>query len=308
MNKYSIIVTVFNKEKYISRCIDSILSQKYKDFDLIIVDDGSTDNSENIINNYKDTRIKYYKKSNSGVSDTRNYSINKVITKYFTFVDADDYVSDKLLCTIDKIITDDIDVLSFNIKINNSDELKPSFDTNGEEAIIKLINSNKLFDTPVAYLYNTDYFKNNKFKYAVGKVHEDFGLTPLTILKANRVISISDCLYFYDKNNEGITGSKNNKKKAWDMLYHFDYSYKEVNNLNINRNTKKIFNSFLANSLINKLSTLKEDYNEYLLELKKRKINTLLLSNNLMRLLKKILITININMYIKLFLKENKND
>jgi glycosyltransferase involved in cell wall biosynthesis len=308
MNKYSIIVTVFNKEKYLSRCIDSILNQKYKDFDLIIVDDGSTDNSENIIKNYKDIRIKYYRKSNGGVSDTRNYGINKVNTKYFTFVDADDYVSDKLLCTIDKIITDDIDVLSFNIKINNNDELKPSFDTNGEEAIIKLINSNKLFDTPVAYLYNTDYFKNNNFKYAINKVHEDFGLTPLTILKASRVKSITDCLYFYDKNNEGITGSKNNKKKAWDMLYHFDYLYKEVNNLNINKNTKKIFNSFLANSLINKLSTLKEDYNEYLLELKKRKINSLLLSNSLMRLFKKILITININVYIKLFLKENKND
>ena len=306
--KYSIIVTLFNKEKYLKRCIDSIMNQNYNDYEIIVVDDGSTDNSENIIKEYKDKKIKYYKKTNGGVSSARNFGISKVNGKYFTFVDADDYVSNNLIDIFEKNIVDDIDVLSFNMNINGFDTLKPTFYTNGEEAIIKLIYSNVLFDTPVTYLYNTDYFKRSKFQYAIGKVHEDFGLTPLTIIKAKRIKSIKDCLYFYNKNNEGITGNSNIKKKAWDMLYHFDYLYKEVNNLSINKNTKKIFNSFLANSLINKLSTLKEDYNDYLLELKKRKINTLLLTNNLTRLFKKILINININMYIKLFLKENKND
>jgi len=307
MIKYSIIIPVYNKEKYLKRCIDSVLDQDYKDYEIIIIDDGSTDKSEDIIKCYCDEKIRFFSKTNGGVSDARNYGITKACGKYFTFVDADDYVSDKLLSTIDSYIEEDIDVLSFNIAIDNDySEEKPAFDTtSGEQALTNLIKSTKMFDTPVSYIYNVKYFLDNDFKYVEGKLHEDFGLTPLTIIKANKVKSIKEFLYYYVRNCEGITGDKLTlKKKAWDVLYHFDFLYSDVNkNKNISKETKRIFNSYIANATIRKAADLiNKEQDEYIFELKKRKVYSLLLADNIFRFIKKMLIKLNLKMYVKVFL------
>ena len=100
--KYTIIITVYNKEQYLKRCLDSVCKQNYKNYLVMVVNDGSTDDSEKIIKKYvKKYKILYYKKENTGVADTRNYAIDRVTTNYFLFVDADDYVSLDLLETID---------------------------------------------------------------------------------------------------------------------------------------------------------------------------------------------------------------
>jgi glycosyltransferase involved in cell wall biosynthesis len=307
MIKYSIIIPVYNKEKYLKRCIDSVLNQYYKVYEIIIIDDGSTDKSEDIIKYYCDERIRFFSKKNGGVSDARNYGITKACGKYFTFVDADDYVSDKLLSTIDRYIEDDIDVLSFNIVIDNDySEEKPAFyTTSGEKALTNLIKSTKMFDTPVAYIYSVKYFLDNGFKYVEGKLHEDFGLTPLTIIKANKFKSIQEFLYYYIRNGEGITGDKLTlKKKAWDVLYHFDFLYSDVNkDKNISKETKRIFNSYIANATIRKVADLiNKEQDEYILELKKRNVSSLLLEDNIFRIIKKMLIKLNLKMYVKVFL------
>lgn len=89
----SVIIPLYNKEKYIKRCIDSLVKQTYKNLQIIIVDDGSTDNSTDIISQYKDERIELIQKKNEGVSLTRNRGIESSKGKYIAFVDADDYVS-----------------------------------------------------------------------------------------------------------------------------------------------------------------------------------------------------------------------
>ena len=84
--KYSVIVVNYNNEKYLNKCLDSIMNQTYKNFELIIVDDGSTDGSRDIINTYrKYGNVTIYFKENTGISDARNFAIKKVKTKYFTF-------------------------------------------------------------------------------------------------------------------------------------------------------------------------------------------------------------------------------
>lgn len=90
----SVIIPLYNKEKYIKRCIDSLVKQTYKNLQIIIVDDGSTDNSTDIISQYKDERIELIQKKNEGVSLTRNRGIESSKGKYIAFVDADDYVSE----------------------------------------------------------------------------------------------------------------------------------------------------------------------------------------------------------------------
>ena len=99
MPKISVIVPVYNTERYLSKCLDSILNQTYDDIEVIVVNDGSTDNSELIIKEYVNkfpNKLKYYKKENGGLSDARNYGVEKAIGDYLCFVDSDDYIDTKL--------------------------------------------------------------------------------------------------------------------------------------------------------------------------------------------------------------------
>ena len=318
MAKYSIIIPVYNGAPYLHKCLDSVTSQKYDDYDIIIVNDGSTDETEAIIKEYDSDKIRYYKKENGGVSDARNYGIDKITSEFFTFVDADDYVSNKLLSIVDKNIDDGNDILSFNISLHDKygntvkDIRKPVFnDISGSRAIVRFIEKGGLFDTPVAYVYRTSYFKDSGFKYAKGKVHEDFGLTPLAIIKAQSITAISDYLYYYVQNDNSITQSidpAKNAKRAWDMLYHFDYLYLNVNNdVNLDKKVKDIFNSFIANAVIYKATSLKgKELKEYIKELKNRHVASLLLHDNMNRLLKKIVIKCNVNLYLNLFAKRRR--
>lgn len=95
----SIIVPVYNGDKYLSRCVDSILNQTFHDWELLLVDDGSTDKSGEICDEYatKDDRIRGLHKSNGGVSSARNYGIRHSCGKWLTFIDIDDYVQDSFL-------------------------------------------------------------------------------------------------------------------------------------------------------------------------------------------------------------------
>ena len=123
MVKFSIIVPVYNVEKYLEDCLDSILKQTYDDFEVIVVNDGSTDNSQKVIDNYakRDNRIKAFKKKNGGVSDARNYGISKAKGEYFIFVDSDDTINDKLLEKLDKEIKkyDEIDLIKYQLQITD---------------------------------------------------------------------------------------------------------------------------------------------------------------------------------------------
>lgn len=88
---FSVVITVFNKDKYLKKNLDSVLNQSFKDFEVIVINDGSTDESESIIKTYTDPRIKYFKTENQGISAARNMGIAKASTDFIAFVDADDY-------------------------------------------------------------------------------------------------------------------------------------------------------------------------------------------------------------------------
>ena len=98
----SIIVPVYNVEKYLNRCIDSLISQTYQNIEIILVDDGSTDSSSEIVDGYlkKDNRIKVFHKDNGGLSDARNKGIEISKGKYLSFVDSDDYVTNTYIETL----------------------------------------------------------------------------------------------------------------------------------------------------------------------------------------------------------------
>ena len=143
MNKsvfFSVIVPIYNNEKYLPRCIDSILSQTFYDFELILVDDGSTDNSGLICDEYaeKDKRIHVYHKSNGGVSSARNLGLDNAVGKYVVFIDSDDYLDSNYLESF--VYCESVDIIIVGYVIE---------DENGEIVAEKR--------------YNYDTFTNNQF-------------------------------------------------------------------------------------------------------------------------------------------------
>ena len=103
MNKVSVIIPVYNVEKYLTRCVESVINQTYKNIEIVLVDDGSTDDSLKICNQIskKDSRVKVYHKENGGSGSARNYGLNKSSGEYILFIDSDDYIEND---TVEKMI------------------------------------------------------------------------------------------------------------------------------------------------------------------------------------------------------------
>ena len=158
MTKISVIIPVYNTEKYLSECLDSVINQSLPDIEIICVNDGSSDNSLNILKAYadKDTRIVIIDKKNAGVSAARNDAVEKATGEYIMFLDSDDYLSQNA-CEIayDSVNSDDYDVGIFGHYILKGKRLKP-----------KYINGN-----PTDYIniwdkiFKTSFLKNTKIKF-----------------------------------------------------------------------------------------------------------------------------------------------
>ena len=142
-NKISVIIPAYNSEKTISKCIESIINQTYKNLEIVIVNDGSLDNTLKIINSYakKDKRINIINNENHGVSYSRNFGINIASGDYITFVDADDYLDSQCFEELNKLINPNIDFIRYNFKSNKKTFSNDLYDLN--EAIVDFTTDKK---------------------------------------------------------------------------------------------------------------------------------------------------------------------
>lgn len=303
--KYTIIITVYNKEKYIERAIKSALKQKKSE--IIIINDGSTDNSEKIIKKYKNQKnIRYIYKENTGIADTRNVAIEYVNTKYFLFLDADDYLESNLIEEIDKY--EDYDVLSFNAisltenNIFSKKMIKPKYEGTGKEFFIKLEQNKSEFTVPWGYIYNTKYIKDNKFKYPKGKILEDYYLTPFILIEAKKIISIDYIGYYYIRTENSITLTKQKEITETYISY-----IQNIKKLKYDKKTNEYYCSFLAGTLVWYGSTLnKKERKKYIKELKKNKIVDLLIRKKHRKKIIKLLFSFNLYYPIRSIIKHDK--
>ena len=175
--KFSIIVPTYNREEYIIKCIDSILDQTYDNFEAIIIDDGSTDNTDNLVKKYHDKRIKYFKNTNHGIGYSRNFGLNKAKGDYIFFLDSDDYLDENMLENVLKEIKNH-DILIFNYKeIFESDNhiLLNSFDEFDNYTLLdhpELINKINL--GPCNKVFSSKLFKNKENRFPEDIKYEDF--------------------------------------------------------------------------------------------------------------------------------------
>lgn len=317
MPKVSVIVPVYNTEKYIKKCLDSLLTQTLQDIEIIIVNDGSTDNSEKVIkeiielNKNNKIEIKYFKKENNGLSSARNFGVRKATGKYISFIDSDDYIDKNLYKDLEKYIDKDIDLIKFKAQTVNSEyKVIEKFDgpvfekVPGEKAYEKLCVDDKYLDIACIYLYRRDFFIKNKFKYALNTYHEDFGLTSLVIVQAKSVVSTNIFGYYYliqrENSITSIENEEKEEKKAYDVLKHYDNALQELINIEISNNTKLLVKRYYTNTLLIKAKTLKgKKQEEFIKEIKKRKLYKNIKPENLKQLIKKILLCINIKLYLR---------
>lgn len=232
--KISIIVPVYNVEKYISMCIDSILAQTFTEFELLLVDDGSLDNSGNICDEYarKDTRIRVFHKLNGGVSSARNWGLDKALGEWVTFVDADDWISDSFMENLYKPILSD-NTIEFvqggctNYVNNEIADIEQQYEYLVSSDSIYLFNHfrgltvSKLFN-----LKNVIRSLDLKFDEQM-RTAEDMAFTLDYILHIKKYCFISEVGYYYRYNPGSLTHTR--KIKPYDVaLFEFKHLYSSI--------------------------------------------------------------------------------
>ena len=313
MSKISIIVPVYNSSKTIERCLNSLVNQTIKDIEIIIVNDGSTDNIETIIKeyekNYKDI-IKYYFKENEGVAKARNFGIEKAKSDYILFVDADDYIDIHLIEYLKPYIDKNIDLIKFKLqRVNDKNEIiekvdGPVFDiVTGQEAFNKLYCTDVLLDSPCVYLIKREMFIKNNFEFK-RTYHEDFGLIPLIIVNSKTFVSTPYYLYSYVQVPNSLMRNNEYYKnivKIEDILWHYDNAIKKIEEMKLEKITMQNMKIYYTNSVILKLYDLKkQDQETYIKEIKKRKMYKNIEPRNLKQFIKRIILKFNIKLYLKM--------
>lgn len=255
--KVSIIVPVYNVEKYLHRCMDSLINQTFKDIEIIAVNDGSTDNSLNILNEYcvKDDRVRVINKNNGGLSSARNIGIDEAIGKYILFVDSDDWIDLNMinqLYTTSTVNNCDVTMCSYSREYSNKSREKIfSFDEvtifneveckNLHRRIIGPIGSelanpehNDSLVTAWGKLYKSNIIKNNNIKFVDTSVigTEDclFNVYVFSYVKSAVFINKPFYKYWKENNNSLTSIHKSKLKDKWLKMYSYIRNFLDAGN------------------------------------------------------------------------------
>lgn len=263
----SVIVPVYNMEKFLARCVDSLLCQTMKDFEILLVDDGSTDDSAQICREYaaRDNRIKYIKKVNGGLSDARNVAMEHAKGEFVTFIDSDDFVhSTYLEYLLSLILENDADISScihFETSLDViSEDLGEEniFCMSGHEACERMLKDlAPVLTAACGKLYKTEIVKKYKFPY--GRLHEDVATTFKYYLDSTKVVYSYKKLYAYYQHPNSIMHTISNKKiddELWAMSERALY-LRELGEKKLETLAWDFMTTFLRGDVMNKIGNAK---------------------------------------------------
>jgi glycosyltransferase involved in cell wall biosynthesis len=230
--KISIIVPVYNTEKYLKKCLDSLVNQSLKDIEIIIVNDGSTDNSQNIIDEYKNKYpklIKSYIKENGGLSDARNFGYDKAKGEYIGFVDSDDYVDITMYEKLyQKAIDQQADIVECNFIWEYPNKEKVDIANNYEQTKdiltnIRVMVCNKIF--------KKDIIDKANIRFPLGLRYEDVLFTYMLIPHIKKIAYINEPLLHYVQRNDSISNYQTEKVRDIYIILNNVLNYYKKNNL-----------------------------------------------------------------------------
>lgn len=318
MEKISVIVPVYNVEKYLNKCIDSIINQTYKNLEIILVDDGSTDSSGEICNQYakKDDRIKVIHKVNGGLSDARNKGIEVATGEYISFIDSDDYIvenmyekliSDMTKYNADMVMCRLIDCYGTIPELDKNENVKL---LDVEESIKIVLEAQITSVTVVNKLYNKKIF--NELKFPKGKTSEDAYIMIDIIMKCKKIVLDMSQLYYYIHRESSITTGKFNNITGYDPIKAYEKNYETIKNnypnlLNLAKMRVIWANFTVLDRMLN--SNMKADNN--IVEYLRGNLKFVLCNNcfTISRKISAIALKLNIKLYklcLNLFNKKNR--
>lgn len=281
----SLIIPIYNVELYIDDCINTLIKQTYQNLEIILVDDGSTDNCPSICDYYekKDKRIKVIHKKNGGLSDARNSGLKIAKGEYVVFIDSDDFVNidfvknlyyaciqnnaDMAVCQYQKVTTiKDVDWKEN--KTCNNDEV-----ITGREFSINIYKGQAINLGFVAWnkIYKKDLFINNNIEYPINKYHEDTFTTFRLLYLTNRIVIVNIPLYYYRIREGSIMTSNADLKRLLDMLeaaiypvkYYDKKNDKELLSLSLNYFFKDTIDTYKKFKTELYVGYIKECYTKY---------------------------------------------
>ncbi|MCI8486655.1 MAG: glycosyltransferase family 2 protein [Clostridia bacterium] len=265
MEKISIIIPVYNVEKYLDKCLNSIVNQTYENIEVLVINDGTKDNSQEIIDLYKNkypNKIYSFTKENGGLSDARNYGIDKATGDYITFIDSDDYIDVTMIEKLyNKIKMDNADVSACECYFEYEKKIKRvglNIDDNENIKDIMI----KLFPSAWGKLYKKHIFINNNFKKGIW--FEDVEFLMRVYPTISKVSVVKEPLYYYIQRENSITYTYNEKLNDlitnWDGIikyYKQESYYEEYKN-----ELEYSFIRYVFATYIKRLAKAK-DYNRY---------------------------------------------
>lgn len=208
----SVIIPVYNGELFIQKCVNSILTQGFSDFEILLIDDGSSDNTRNVCRELSDNcpKVRFYAKTNGGVSSARNYGLEMASGDIVTFVDVDDVVSENYLPSISSAFTDDCDILSFGYSIVTGDTIIPGITKQPKGVFVSDVLTSGCL---MGFVFNKAFKRNivlsARFDEDIS-IYEDL-LFCINVASRNsnlRVKFIDETLYSYIQNSESVMHNK----------------------------------------------------------------------------------------------------
>lgn len=227
----SVIIPVYNVEKYLRKCVDSVLCQTYSDLEIILVDDGSPDRCGEICEEYalKDSRISVIHKKNGGLSDARNAGLKAAAGEYIYFLDSDDYLrNDAIGELIGCIEKEKADMVCFSAKsfsdsgvpVPDDEKMNYSYETaSGAEILVKRFENVDWYGAVPLFFYRADFLKREKLHFIKGLLYEDLMFSGTTCLRECRVAALNKQLYYYRRMRSGSIMNKKPVKRNFDSFF-----------------------------------------------------------------------------------------
>lgn len=255
--KYSVIIPIYNAERTLRRCLDSLLPQLNPDIEVVLINDGSSDNSERLCKEYlnKSNFIKYYSQENRGVSSARNNGLGKATGDYILFVDSDDYVSDNYFDTIRCFIQNsEPDILLFGARFLNRSDISvvnygdEKFYTNKRIAkqFFLLYKQNNLY-TLWNKVFNKHIIDDNNLRFDSDlHIGEDAVFIFHYFLYVKSVVSCENIIYFVDESNQNSLSRKRRENLSFELISATKHMEKYLEKSAQDINSAKIFKRCIA--------------------------------------------------------------
>lgn len=290
----SVIVPVYNVEHYIKRCVDSILAQTYTNLEIILVDDGSTDCSGEICDEYtkKDMRVKTIHQRNGGLSDARNTGISQAKGICYAFIDSDDYIAVDYIAYLYQLLQENqaqIAICEYRKVSENDVRIKENFDLEVDtvnlygfrEALFRLLYQKKMITSVCGRLFRAELFE--KIRFPKGKLHEDVAVMYQLFDAVERIACTSAAKYYYFQREDSIV-NKGFRKQRMDYLeftkeciQYMTLNHPELKKAAVSRHFSACFD--LLSCIGNNKKEFAKEYMQIVKEIKKYRKIVLLDSN-----------------------------